>query len=1211
GTTCPGPFLLVALSPSGDTLAWDTTEVNIPLATQLDSVIQIKIIDLPTGNFNSSYYLVEDKLMPTVTCPNDTVSCAASLLPANITPIVISDNCPNAVTTSFFDAPIGPDCMVPDPFIGVVVRTWMVTDGGGNTTTCSQHIYILEADTVSFPPDISIDCASASAAPAITGRPTVDGNPVGSGGFCNFLVNFQDDTLSHCGGNPLIARAWTVLIHCTSEIFRDTQLIYFTDTTAPVITCADTLILSTDIGVCTKTVNLPVPTVTDNCSSFSYVAHTPMAGDGLVLIDVPKGNYTTTFTVTDSCGNVASCQTVFQILDTETPAAVCDGFKNISLPSTGAVALSASTFNAGSHDNCSPVSFLASRDGVNFSPFVNFNCADVGDSVMVVVRVREVFNPNSFTDCMNWVLVNDKLPPVISCPPSQVIDCEADYSNLAIFGSPTFFDNCAGATLAVDSVLSISNCGTGTIIRSFLVTDSSSNSAACTQTITVLNQTPFNGSTIQFPQDYTLFDYCASPAGLTPPNLPASPVNYSQPVVTGTACAMIATNYTDQVFYISNPACYKIVRTWTVMDWCQYNPANPTVGIWKDQQLIIVMDTTAPVITFCPPGNTLSLGADCNLVQVNLLPVTATDCSPNLIITNNSPYATSNGADASGMYPAGYHTITYSVKDGCGNESTCSMVISIQDLKPPTPYCKIGIVAELQDMFGMGIMATVHAEQLNLNSFDNCTAKADLEFAIKLVGDPNAPTEALVFDCDGEGTHQVEIWVTDEAGNSDYCETQINIQDNMLLCPDNQVAGIATIGGEIITEKGDNLPAVDVHVENYSWMSSTGDDGEFDLPNLPTGGNYVLAPEKNTDHLNGVTTFDLVLMSRHILNISKLPTPHKIIAADVNRSKAVTTADLVTLRKLILHIYDELPGNTSWRFVENGYVFPDSTNPFMEVFPEKISVFNLSQNVPNANFIGIKTGDVNCSADLSFGNSNVGERSSDEEATLRLDDREIEAGEEFVVPVYLKNEQELLALQLTFEFDTDLEFQGIEKGSLPGISEESFGTTRVNEGILTAGWFNLQPVQVQPGEALFSLRFKSGSASRLSETLSLTSRFTKAVAYAGDETAMNLNLEFTQTAGSSQDGQVAPNAGAEFQLYQNQPNPFKKFTNIGFTLPETAPARLTIFDMDGRVLKTIEQVFTKGYHVLSVERRELPVSGVLFYKLETPGHTATMKMVLL
>lgn len=73
---------------------------------------------------------------------------------------------------------------------------------------------------------------------------------------------------------------------------------------------------------------------------------------------------------------------------------------------------------------------------------------------------------------------------------------------------------------------------------------------------------------------------------------------------------------------------------------------------------------------------------------------------------------------------------------------------------------------------------------------------------------------------------------------------------------------------------------------------------------------------------NGVTTWDLVLISRHILGVQLLGSPYKIIAADANANQSVTTLDMVAIRKIILQLESEFPDNTSWRFVDKDFVFP-------------------------------------------------------------------------------------------------------------------------------------------------------------------------------------------------------------------------------------------------------------------------------------------------
>jgi hypothetical protein len=1202
---CTGPYWLLAKDLSGDTIAFAIGSITFDASPYLGTTIVIQVGDVPSGNICESNYNVEDEAFPLISCPTDTVGCTASLDTADLKSVIYSDNC--GIDTLFFsDVPFGPNCnFLPAEFIGRVERTWTVRDNSGNESSCVQNIFIERADTsmVVMPPDITIEC-TASSVPDSTGRPTINGRPIMNGGFCNMNVSFTDQEIpSACGTRPILRR-WVVSDNCIiADVKIDTQLILLQDIEPPVFTgCGDTAFYQTDFGVCNADIVLDMPNVTDNCSLFEVQASIPgyPVTTNFSFQNVAKGMHTVTFVATDSCGNIsAPCTRKIFVIDNETPTAICKNFPVVSLPNNGTISVLASVFNAGSHDNCpGPLVYTGRRTGPNFTPSITFNCADAGDTVMVTIKVAEGANPASFTTCMVQVIVQDKIPPGITCPGPKTIQCTADYSNLAVFGSPFVYDPC-GYTLQVDSLIDIQNCGVGTITRTFTATDSSGNSSSCTQIISVINSTPYNGQGIVWPLDTMLVNYCAGPANLGPANLPA-PYNY--PVTPTTSCAMLAMNYTDQVFNISSPACYKIVRRWKVIDWCQYNPSNPTVGAWTHQQVIAVVDNQPPVITFCPTDTVVSVGMDCNLGEAFFFPVTATDCSPSITFTNNSPYATS-GANASGFYPQGQHNITVKAEDGCGNKSTCSFNLTVTDLKKPTPYCNTGIATELQSMAGQ-IMASVQATQFNEGSFDNCTAKPNLKYTIRLVGDPNPPTPGLVFDCQDEGQHQVEVWVTDEAGNSDFCITNVIVQDNMDLCPfvdDTLVVNMGTVVGSVESMMGNDMPQVDVSAAFTNMSAQTNNTGSYQLSGLQQGGHYVIAPKKDVSPLNGVTSFDLLLMTSHVLGTTPLDSPYKLIAADVNRSGMVTTLDIIEARKLILHIYDNFPNNTSWRFVPKSYVFPNPANPFTPAFPEALNL-TVGQQTPNADFVGIKIGDVNGNAVAGLTDDGTQERTN-ANLSLVTDDRDLVAGEEITVPIKISTASDLLAVQFTLEFIDDLELRGYEKGALPGLGDDAFGKTLLGQGVLTAVWFNPNPAALKKDAALFNLRFLVKKPGRLSEMLSMTARYTDALAYQTDGQPLRPVLEFSNPKNEQ--------TSAGFQLYQNQPNPFRESTTIGFTLPERADATLTIYDTGGRVLKAFHASYDKGYNEVTVERSDLPSGGVVFYKLETPSHTAVRKMVLL
>jgi Secretion system C-terminal sorting domain len=85
-----------------------------------------------------------------------------------------------------------------------------------------------------------------------------------------------------------------------------------------------------------------------------------------------------------------------------------------------------------------------------------------------------------------------------------------------------------------------------------------------------------------------------------------------------------------------------------------------------------------------------------------------------------------------------------------------------------------------------------------------------------------------------------------------------------------------------------------------------------------------------------------------------------------------------------------------------------------------------------------------------------------------------------------------------------------------------------------------------------------------------------------------------------------------FTLNQNEPNPFDSETKISFNIPkETSQGRLTIYDATGRIVKSIESPFKQGYNEFTIQRTELNTTGIFFYRIDTPTHSATKKMFVL
>src|SRR5690606_17443913 len=190
------------------------------------------------------------------------------------------------------------------------------------------------------------------------------------------------------------------------------------------------------------------------------------------------------------------------------------------------------------------------------------------------------------------------------------------------------------------------------------------------------------------------------------------------------------------------------------------------------------------------------------------------------------------------------------------------------------------------------------------------------------------------LDMLGEYLAPINIYITDEAGNQDTCVGFVNVVDPDSLCPRNLNAGV--IYGRLGTPQGKELAEADVHLDGATFAPNvTGNEGRYAFPLMPFGGNYVVRPHKDNDPLNGVTTKDIIRIQQHLLGDKPFSSPYELIAADVDKSNSVSVRDIVWLRKMLLGYQEGFPnGNTSWRFVDAAYQFPNPAEPFDPAFPE-------------------------------------------------------------------------------------------------------------------------------------------------------------------------------------------------------------------------------------------------------------------------------------
>ncbi|MBK8920548.1 MAG: hypothetical protein IPM81_03430 [Saprospirales bacterium] len=551
--------------------------------------------------------------------------------------------------------------------------------------------------------------------------------------------------------------------------------------------------------------------------------------------------------------------------------------------------------------------------------------------------------------------------------------------------------------------------------------------------------------------------------------------------------------------------------------------------------------------------------------------------------------------------PYGKHKIKWIVSDGCGNEQVCEYTFIVKDCKPPTVKCFNGLSTNMMP----GGMITMNLSFFLEDAEDNCTPKNMLVYGIRKVGQgigfpflPNgSPQTSVTFDCTELSFQLVEIWAMDMHGNADHCDTYVHVQDNAGACGNVN----ATVAGMLQTEIGNGLEEANVQITcqgvngnpPVNKFELTDQNGRYQFNNaIPIAVNYTLTPLKDNDPLNGVSTFDLVLINKHILGLQPFATPYAYIAADANNSRSISTFDLVELRKLILGIYTELPENTSWRFVDRNYVFPNPADPFQEQFPETKSVWNIQASQMEDDFVAVKIGDVNSNS-IANGLMYADERSAGA-LLFDVDDRFVKPGERFTAKFTAA--EQVTAYQFTLNY-TGLEVEDVLPGT--GMSGENFAVFADQHALTTS---------VQAPEdaeaAIFQVRFRATAAGQLSKMLAVSSRITKAEAYPGEDDGTKYEVGFRF---NSDTGPIITGVG--FELYQNTPNPWVNKTQIGFHLPEAADATLTVYDELGRALFSETAEYNRGYNAIFIEHALLDEPGVLYYTLETPFGKATRKMV--
>lgn len=1357
----------------------DTGWIVFPVFDLIGGCYNVTITDPDNGNSCWGVVCIEDKLAPQIICAcppgqDGADTCQISCLevdllldgniPPNLYPTII-DNCGYTLEVANIelnDEGCGE---------GTVVVTWLVTDFSGNSASCDQEFEVLplSADSLVFPPNYVGDCGTSSD-PDVTGWPQIGGYDLtDDAGLCNLFLGYWDKPLEDCGGGQKILRTWTVLDWCTLELIEATQIIKLSDTQGPVLTCPADLTVGTDFWYCYANVSVPKPLAYDVCSdvvSYSLSSSTGTIvqfGNNFVINGLELGTHYVTWTVYDLCGNSTSCTFTITVVDDVVPVANCDYHTIVSLTNDGPSGITlvpAEVFDDGSYDNCGPVTFRARRMdscidfdwttngsciddtpngfvnssdyGTSLKPCVPFACCDVprtgsrdeDKTVMVELEITDQAGNRNY--CMVEVDVQDKLSPLVICPPDIYVSCdfwfpaeEGTYrdaegnfnGNLdedplsSIFGNMydalannddesvrqpiiindpgnteypqpylwgydgwaddnclsdlevrvRVYDDCSGEDLP-------GNAPPGAvklIERRFTARDNQQgfNPSVCTQRIWVVDFDPF------YISDNTCFnsnpnDGVIWPCDILITNCPDDFTNTGEPQIFSDACSLIGVTYEDTRFEFADNACYKILREWKVIDWCQYDNFTG-YGLWSYTQVIKVHDEDAAEFLSCPqtpvvlcvedPGvrlpatnqaflgendpNASSCSVHVTLIQrvretcnqevafdVKVYPFNGTEfiqVKPRTVVTldenhegdlvfNTEESAIQeirrNGLPYNSPYCGDYHRILWSVEDGCGNWSHCEYLFRLEDCKQPSPVCINGLSTVVMPI---GCELTLWAKDFNASSFDDCTPSENLLYSFS--GDSYEPSKT--FNATNIPAFGVEIailiWAAD-GGTDDDCNGLISWSErNKDFCTTTIVftdnsgncdhSGSVVYEGEILTYHQDAVEAVNVSLINNN-------ETIYSMNTVDNGKYILVIPDEPGQ--------------RYTIQPKRL---------DQARN-GVSTLDLVRIQKHLLgkelfdspYQYIAADANNSEqvsaidlieiRKLILGIYTEFPANESWRFMDKNFHMANPQHPWPFDDFINLQYDGLSVSG-LDFIGIKVGDVNNSVQANalqilprdgrrvmnVALDAPEVvEIGQ--VVNVKLTIPEQIAGFQWTLE-TTGLKFAGINSEDMD-INEQNVGV--LEGGIITMSW-NESDLTGDSGQEprSLNLQFVVKQSGKFGDMIRLTNKVTTAEAYTFSDEILDVQLQ----SGAAHN--------VDFALYQNEPNPWNSSTMIRFDLPEEGDVKLTLVDMTGKTIKVIEGYYKAGRQSIELLKKDVPANGILYYRLDSGNYSATKKMLRL
>jgi len=512
------------------------------------------------------------------------------------------------------------------------------------------------------------------------------------------------------------------------------------DNILPAISCPSSQSLNTALNQCTAVATWNAPVGTDNCPG-QTTAKTDASGlsSGSAF---PRGATTIQYRVTDAANLSSNCAFTITVTDNQPPAINCPSSQSLNTSLNQCTAVATWTAPVGT-DNC-PGQTTAKTDASGLSSGSAF------PKGVTTIQYRVTDAANLSSNCSFTITVNDGQNPSITCPANIARGTDLGQCSATVtYGLPTTSDNCGATLTRTGGPASGSAFPKGITMVNWISADAAGNSAVCQFTVTVSDgQAP----TITCPANVVkntdagrcdaVVTYAApiatdnclgvtvtrtSPAGTASGSIflkgpttvtweardAASPAN-TRP------CSFTVTVNDNQVPSITCPAnqakgtdaggCTAVATYATPMysDNCTGGsvaiqsglasgsafPKGINTVVWRATDgagltktctfRVTVNDTQAPTVT-CPINQTRTTDPILCTAVATYANATFTDnCTGGSVVKMS-------GLASGSAFLKGINSVVYRATDAAGNQSFCTMTVTVTDAHLPTVTCPANI----------------------------------------------------------------------------------------------------------------------------------------------------------------------------------------------------------------------------------------------------------------------------------------------------------------------------------------------------------------------------------------------------------------------------------------------------------------------------------------------------------------------------------------